>query len=119
MTEAGGERRALRLDVDGDDLGRGLGRLVVALLDVVRQLLERQTLRRVDANALSSEQTERVGRALLNLEEGIAEMRTIFGVPEGDIVLPLNVLDLDAGSRGRHPDDRDQCDSKRETHDLR
>lgn len=119
MTQAGGGKRALRLDVDGDDLGRGLGRLVVALLDVVRQLLERQTLRRVDANSLSPEQTERVGRALLDLEEGIAEMRTIFGVPEGETALPLSVVDLEASARERPPHDRDERDAKCETDHVR
>jgi hypothetical protein len=95
MTRPEGNTRALRLNLDADQLGRGLGRLVVALLEVVRELLERQALRRVDAASLSAEQTERLGRALLALEDGIAEMREIFGVREADIALPLNVVDLD------------------------
>jgi hypothetical protein len=100
-TEA--RRRALRLEVDADDLGRGLGRLVVALLDVVRQLLERQALRRVDANALDPDQIERLGQALLSLEAGIAELRGAFGVPEGDIALPVRVVDLDQDERRALP----------------
>ncbi len=95
MTEAN-QGRALRLDLDAEDLGRGLGGLVVTLLDVVRQLLERQALRRVDAGALSEDQMERLGRALMSLEKGIAEMRQTFGVSEGDGGPPLAVVDLDA-----------------------
>jgi hypothetical protein len=89
-------RRTLRLQLDAEDLGRGLGGLVVTLLDVVRQLLERQALRRVDAGALTEDQIEQLGRALLGLEEGITELRGIFGVSEGDGGLPFSVVDLDA-----------------------
>ena len=95
MTDSN-ERRALRLNLDAENLGRGLGGLVVTLLDVVRQLLERQALRRVDAGALSEDQIEQLGRALMSLENGITEMRQIFGVSEGDGGLPLAVVDLDA-----------------------
>jgi hypothetical protein len=95
MTESSDrKKRALRLDLDAEDVSQGLGRLVVALLDVVRQLLERQALRRVDANALTPEQIERVGQALLSLQGGIVDLRDMFGVPEGEVALPLKVVDL-------------------------
>lgn len=103
MTTTDGQRRALRLDVDADELGRGLGRLVVALLDVVRQLFERQVLRRVDANTVTADQTERLGRALLDLEAGSAKLRGVFEVPDGPVDLPLRVVDLDEDERRPPP----------------
>jgi hypothetical protein len=102
MTDSS-KRRALRLNLDAEDLGRGLGGLVVTLLDVVRQLLERQALRRVDAGALTDHQIERLGRALISLEEGIGELRQIFGVCEGEDGLPLAVVDLDAEQQEAQP----------------
>jgi hypothetical protein len=58
---------ARRLAGSGEDVGRGLGRLVVTLLEVVRQVVERQALRRVDAGDLSPAEIERLGRALMDL----------------------------------------------------
>ncbi|MGN6105156.1 MAG: gas vesicle protein K [Kofleriaceae bacterium] len=67
-----------RLELDADDVGQGLGRLVVAVLDLVRQLLEREALRRVDDGSLGPEQIERLGLALLGLEQRLAELREMF-----------------------------------------
>ena len=56
-------RAPRRLEGRGEDVGRGLGRLVVTLLEVVRQVVERQALRRVEAGGLTDEQIERLGQA--------------------------------------------------------
>ena len=80
-------------DADGDDLGRGLGRLVVVLLDVVRQLLERQAVRRMENGELTDDEVERLGRALLALQEQFTELREVLGVAPEDARLPV---DLDA-----------------------
>ena len=60
------------------DAGRGLGRLVVAVLDILRELIERQVLRRIDAGALTPEEIERLGRALLDLDRQFRELRAYF-----------------------------------------
>jgi hypothetical protein len=82
-----------RLEGSGEDVGRGLGRLVVTLLDVVRQVVERQALRRVDAGDLDADQVERLGRALMQLEETFEELTEHFGGEPNDVYLPI---DLDA-----------------------
>lgn len=87
MTAAGTAAGPLRLDIDAEDVGKGLGRLVLALLEIVRQLLERQALRRMDANSLTSDEIERLGTALLDMEDRFAELRRAFGVPEGSLGL--------------------------------
>lgn len=99
--------------INADDAGRGLGQLVVALLDIVRQLVERQAVRRVDAGDLTAEQVERLGQALLALEERFAELREAFadddGSPPGvdDFLAGIHTTEgmrrYDRGSAGNQP----------------
>ncbi|GAA5022694.1 gas vesicle protein GvpK [Actinopolymorpha pittospori] len=86
--------RTPRLSADAEDLGRGLGQLVVALLELVRDLLERQAVRRMDGGDLSADEIERLGQALLELEEKFVELREIFGVGREGIRLPIDVDQL-------------------------
>ncbi|MGH3314817.1 MAG: gas vesicle protein K [Nocardioidaceae bacterium] len=90
--QAGAGRQ--RFEGTGEDVGRSLGRLVVTLLEVVRQVIERQALRRVDVGDLSQEQVERLGQALIDLEDTFDELRDTFGVREEDWYLPLDVRRL-------------------------
>jgi Gas vesicle protein K len=98
MTGSGTDRR---LTGSGQDVGRGLGRLVVTLLEVVRQVVERQALRRVAAGDLDDEQIERLGRALMELEATFDELIEHFGVVPDDLYLPLDLAAID-----RRPDPR-------------
>ena len=84
-----------RLEGSGQDVGRGLGRLVVTLLEVVRQVVERQALRRVEAGDLTAEQIERLGQALMQLETTFDELIDHFGVVPDDLYLPLDLTGLD------------------------
>jgi Gas vesicle protein K len=88
-------RPARRLTGSGEDVGRGLGRLVVTLLEVVRQVVERQALRRVEAGDLSDEQIERLGQALMQLEATFDDLIEHFGVVPEDLYLPLDLTGLD------------------------
>jgi hypothetical protein len=90
---------ARRLTGSGEDVGRSLGRLVVTLLEVVRQVVERQALRRVEVGDLSTDDVERLGRALMDLEVTFDELIEHFGVEPNDVYLPL---DLDALVRPRN-----------------
>jgi hypothetical protein len=109
-----------RLEGSGEDVGRSLGRLVVTLLEVVRQVVERQAVRRVDAGDLSEEQVENLGRALIDLEDTFDELRDTFGVREEDMFLPLDVrrlLDAEPHDRRdlRHADLTTSQPHRRET----
>jgi hypothetical protein len=64
-----------RLDLSADDVGRGFGQLVLGLADILRELLERQAIRRIDAGDLSDEQIERLGTSLMHISEQIRELR--------------------------------------------
>ena len=87
--------RATRLEGSGEDVGRGLGRLVVTLLEVVRQVVERQALRRVAVGDLDADQVERLGTALMQLEDTFDELIEHFGVVPNDVYLPLDLAGLD------------------------
>ncbi|GII20528.1 gas vesicle protein K [Planosporangium mesophilum] len=93
MTTLWNPQNPLRFNIDPEDAGRGLGRLVIALLEIVRQLLERQALRRVDAGSLTDDEVERLGQALLALEQRFTELREIFDISADDIRLSNTDLD--------------------------
>src|SRR5207247_2389292 len=63
-----------RVDVDPDDVEQGLAKLVLTLVEFVRQLLERQAVRRMEGGTLSDEEVERMGVALMRLEQKVQEM---------------------------------------------
>jgi hypothetical protein len=63
------------------------------LVELLRQVLERQALRRVEGNGLTDEQIERMGLALMELEAKMVELRTAFGLSEDDLILDLGPLE--------------------------
>ncbi len=86
------QRDGGRIALDPDDMRRGLGRLVLALLDMLRQLMERQALRRVDGGSLSDIEIERLGLALMRLDEEIDWLRQQFGLSKDELALDLGPL---------------------------
>jgi hypothetical protein len=101
MTATGGRR----VKADADELGEGLGRLVLAVLQLVRDLLERQAVRRAESGSLDDEQIERLGQALMKLEDRFAELREAFGCREADLDLrlPFDAEQLLAQDRTDNP----------------
>ena len=85
-----------RISADSDIVENGLAKLVLSIIELVRRLLEKQALRRMDAGNLTDEEIERVGSALMKLEEKMAEMKQIFGLSDDDLNLklgPVTTLD--------------------------
>lgn len=80
-----------RIDIDPEKVEQGLVKLVLMLVETVRQVVERQAIRRVEGGTLSEEETERLGLALLRLEEKMAELRQHFGLDEADLDLKLHL----------------------------
>ncbi len=66
-----------------------LVRLVLAVVETVRQLVERQAIRRVESGKLSDDEIERLGLALMRLEERMSELKTHFGIAADDLALHL------------------------------
>jgi hypothetical protein len=80
------------LDLDPDHMEEGLARLVLTLVELIRQLLERQAIRRMDGGSLSEEEVERLGLALLRLQERLYEMAAAFGLQPEDLNINLGPL---------------------------
>src|SRR5918998_137726 len=81
-----------RWNADPDDVQRSVAQLVLTLVEFIRKLLERQAIRRMETGSLSPQQTEDVGRALMQLEETIRDMAARFGIPIDDLNLDLGPI---------------------------
>ncbi|MBI4612504.1 MAG: gas vesicle protein K [Planctomycetes bacterium] len=86
------KKKTADIDLDPDDVRRGLGQLVLTLVELLRELLERQALRRVAAGTLTAAQVERLGRALSALRNEMDTLRQHFGLSEEDLNLDLGPL---------------------------
>jgi Gas vesicle protein K len=78
-----------RWNANPEDVRRSVAKLVLTLIEFIRQVLERQALRRMDAGTLTAEETEAVGLALMRLEETIRDLAAQFGLDPGDLKLDL------------------------------
>ena len=78
-----------RIDLDPADIERGLAGLVLTLVEFLRQVLERQAIRRMEGGSLSDDEVERVGLALMRLEEKIGDIAAQFGLDKDDIQLRI------------------------------
>jgi Gas vesicle protein K len=81
-----------RLDLDQDGLRNGLAKLVLMLVKLLHDLLERQAIRRVDSGTLSDAEIERLGTTLRQQAEEIERMRLVFGLEEEDLHIDLGPL---------------------------
>ncbi|MEV0338545.1 gas vesicle protein K [Nocardia sp. NPDC050713] len=81
-----------RIDADPESVERGLVTLVLTLVELLRQLMERQALRRVDDGDLSEVQIERIGTTLMLLEQRMDELREHFGLTPEDLNIDLGPL---------------------------
>jgi hypothetical protein len=81
-----------RVNADPESLEKGLAQLVLTVVELLRQLMERQALRRIDGGSLSEEQVERLGNTFMELDRRMEELREEFGLDEEDLNLHLGPL---------------------------
>ncbi len=81
-----------RLELDPENVKNGLGQLVLALVKLLHELMERQALRRIDSGALSEDEIERLGLTLMRQSEELDRLRQEFGLSEDDLNLDLGPL---------------------------
>ncbi|MDQ0937012.1 MULTISPECIES: gas vesicle protein K [Streptomyces] len=81
-----------RLDLEPDTVERDLVKLVLTVVELLRQLMERQAVRRFDTGEMSEEQEERVGLTLMLLDDRMAELRERYGLRPEDLNLDLGPL---------------------------
>ena len=83
-----------RISADPEIVENGLAKLVLSIIELVRRLLEKQALRRMDGGNLTDEEIERLGNALMKLEEKMAELKRTFGLSDEDLNLNLGPLKM-------------------------
>jgi hypothetical protein len=81
-----------RLNADPEDLEKGLAHLVLTLVELLRELMERQALRRIESGTLTDDEVERLGRTFLALSERMEELKRVFGLENEDLNLDLGPL---------------------------
>ncbi|GAA4459619.1 gas vesicle protein K [Phytohabitans houttuyneae] len=81
-----------RVPIDRDSVERGLAGLVLTIVELLRQLMERQALRRMDVGDLTDEQVERIGLTLMALDEQMVRLREHFGLSPEDLNIDLGPL---------------------------
>jgi hypothetical protein len=81
-----------RVNADPESVERGLAQLVLTIIELLRQLMERQALRRIDGGNLSEEQVERLGQTFMELDKRMEELCDQFGLTEKDLNLDLGPL---------------------------
>jgi Gas vesicle protein K len=81
-----------RVSADPENLEKGLAQLVLTLIELLRQLMERQALRRIDAGTVTDDEIERLGRTFLALAERMEELKDAFGLTDEDLNLNLGPL---------------------------
>ncbi len=92
----------LRIAFQPDDVRAGLGRLVLTVIELLRELLERQAMRRIEAGSLTEPEIERLGTTFLRLSEQMESLKAAFGLEGEELNLDLGPLGklLDSPSGG-------------------
>jgi predicted CopG family antitoxin len=83
-----------RISADSEIVENGLAKLVLSIIELIRRLLEKQALRRMDAGNLSDDEIEKLGTALMKLEEKMNELKRTFGLSDDDLNLKLGPVKM-------------------------
>jgi Gas vesicle protein K len=81
-----------RLNADPERVERGLAQLVLAVVDLLRELMERQALRRMEGGSLDEDEIERLGTAFMKLNETMDELKDHFDLTDSDLEMSLGPL---------------------------
>ena len=86
------DRLPERVNLDAEGIEQGLAKLVLTLIELIRRLLEKQAVRRMEGGGLSPEQVEELGLALMKLEEKMAELKEHFGLEDEELNIDLGPI---------------------------
>jgi hypothetical protein len=81
-----------RVNADPEKVERGLAQLVLTLVELLRQLMERQALRRMEGGTLTDEQLDQLGETFMKLDQRMTELKAEFGLEDRDLNLNLGPL---------------------------
>ncbi len=80
------------INADPEHVEQGLARLVLTVIELLRQVLEHQAIRRMDGGSLTDEEVERLGLALLKLSQRMDDLKSTFGLADADLNIDLGPL---------------------------
>ena len=86
------DRLPERVNIDAASVEQGLAKLVLTLIELIRRLLEKQAVRRMEGGGLTPEQVEELGLALMKLEEKMAELKEHFGLEDEELNIDLGPI---------------------------
>ena len=81
-----------RIEANADDIEAGLAKLVLTLIEFLRQVLEHQAVRRMEGGGLSDDEVEQLGLALMRLQEKLEEIKNQFGLAGQELNIDLGPL---------------------------
>lgn len=81
-----------RINIDPKNVEKGLAKLVLTLVELLRKLMEKQAMRRIEAGSLSDEEIERIGETFMKLEIKMKELKGVFDLKDEDLNLDLGPL---------------------------
>ncbi len=81
-----------RVNADPEELEKGLAHLVLTIIELLRQLMERQALHRIEGGSLTADEIERLGRTFMALEERMEELKVAFGLEGEELNMNLGPL---------------------------
>lgn len=84
--------RRVHIALDPDDVKNGLGKLVLTLVELLRELLERQAIRRMESGSLTDQEIERLGMTFLQLSEQVEVLKQTFCLGDDDLNIDLGPL---------------------------
>ena len=81
-----------RINIDPKNVEKGLAKLVLTLVELIRKLMEKQAMRRVESGSLSEGEIERIGETLMKLEDKMKELKEVFGLKDEELNINLGPL---------------------------
>ena len=81
-----------KIDANPKNIEKGLAKLVLTIVELLRQLMEKQSLRRIEGDSLTEEEIERLGETLMKLEEKMDELKKVFGLEDEELNINLGPL---------------------------
>jgi len=87
-----GDALPSRINADPEKVEQGLAKLVLTLVELLRRLMERQAVRRMEGGSLMDEEIERLGQAFMRLDERMADLKAAFGLEDEELNLNLGPL---------------------------
>lgn len=92
MEKAGNQNKINAIGLNTDNVEQGLAKLVLTIIELLRKLLEKQALRRIENGTVTEQETERMGETFIKLEDKMKELRDIFKLKESDLNIDLGPL---------------------------